>query len=66
MQKFSVLTKEQQDHKMFFALLILMILATLLSIWYGRPAYAAWFMLATIGIAIVLALDIDTPLNLTF
>jgi hypothetical protein len=51
---------------MLFALLILVILATLLSIWYGRTRYVAWFMLATIGIAIVLALDIDTPLNLTF
>lgn len=66
MQKFSVLTKEEQDNKMFFALLILVILATLLSIWYGHKTYAAWFMLATIGIAIVLVLDIDTPLNLTF
>ncbi|HEY4072063.1 MAG TPA: hypothetical protein VGM52_03070 [Herbaspirillum sp.] len=51
---------------MLFALLILVILATLLSIWFGRTTYAAWFMLATIGIALVLALDIDTPLNLTF
>jgi hypothetical protein len=51
---------------MIFALVILVILATLVSIWYGRTMYAALFMLALIGSAIVLVLDIDTPLHLAF
>jgi asparagine N-glycosylation enzyme membrane subunit Stt3 len=51
---------------MFFALLILVILATLVNIWYGRTMYAALFMLTLIGAVIVLVHDIDTPLHLTF
>ena len=51
---------------MFFALLILVILATSVSIWYGRRIYAALFVLATISAALILALDIDTPLHLAF
>ena len=51
---------------MFFVLVILVILATLVSIWYGRTIYTALFMLALISSAIVLALDIDTPLHLAF
>ncbi len=51
---------------MIFALLMLTILATLVAIWYGRTTYAGLFLLATIGTAIVLAIDIDTPLTLAF
>ncbi|MDB5992303.1 MAG: hypothetical protein JWQ10_3706 [Herbaspirillum sp.] len=51
---------------MFFVLVILVILATLVSIWYGRTIFAALFVLALIGSAIVLIHDIDTPLHLAF
>jgi hypothetical protein len=51
---------------MIFALLIVMVLVTLASIWYGHATYAALSTLTTIGVALVLVLDIDTPLLLSF
>jgi hypothetical protein len=51
---------------MLFAILILMILVTSASIWYGHATFASLFVVTTICIATVLVLDINTPLRLTF
>lgn len=51
---------------MLFALLILMVLATSASIWYGKTPTTALFMATAIGTLMVLIADIDTPLRLAF
>jgi hypothetical protein len=51
---------------MLFAILILMILVTLASIWYGHATGVILFMLTAICITTVLVVDIDTPLHLAF
>lgn len=51
---------------MLFVILILMILVAAWSIWRGHGMSVPLFILAAISIAIVFALDIDTPLPLTF
>jgi hypothetical protein len=51
---------------MLFAILILMILLTSASIWYGRATSVALFVLTALCIATVLVADINMPLHLAF
>ncbi|RXZ38802.1 hypothetical protein D9O50_04700 [Oxalobacteraceae bacterium CAVE-383] len=55
-----------EDNEMLFAILILMILATAASVWYGNAQCTVWFVVALLCIATVLISDIDTPLHLSF
>jgi hypothetical protein len=51
---------------MIFALLILLVATTLAAIWHGRSQYAVLFGVSAFATALVLVVDIDTPLTLVF